>query len=87
MKKSWITSNSLIYILIFGSVGEIFLKDSYPRLGTLIFNCMLGIVLIVGGWQLNLKTNWLALIVCALGILWLGYLFLYYVTGFNNPQF
>lgn len=87
MKKSWITSKSLIYILIFGSVGEIILRDSNPRLGTLIFNCVLGIAFIVGGWQLNLKTSWVARIVFALGGLWLGYLFLYYVTGFNNPQF
>ncbi|MBO0473821.1 hypothetical protein IGL98_000154 [Enterococcus sp. DIV0840] len=87
MKKSWITSESLVYILILGFVGEIILKDSYPRLGTLIFNCALGIALIVGGWQLKLKSNLLARIVFALGVLWLGYLFLYYVIGFNNPQF
>ncbi|MGX7149649.1 hypothetical protein [Enterococcus ureasiticus] len=87
MKKSWITSKSLVYILILGFVGEIILKDSYPRLGTLIFNCVLGIALIVGGWQLKLKSNLLARIVFVLGVLWLGYLFLYYVIGFNNPQF
>lgn len=87
MKKSWFTSNSLKYILIFGVLGNIILDNSYPRLGTFIFNCILGIALVVGGWQWNIKTNPLAKIAFGLGLLWLGYLFLYYVTGFNNPQF
>ncbi|EOH95746.1 hypothetical protein UAY_03172 [Enterococcus moraviensis ATCC BAA-383] len=87
MKKKQITSNYLLYILIFGFILEIILKDSYPRLGTLIFNCVLGITFIVSGWRWDLKRSWLARIVFSCGVLWLGYLFLYYVTGFNNHPF
>lgn len=86
--ESWAKDSYPIYVLIFGFfVGEVILKSSNPRVGTLIFNCAIGFALLKGGWQLNLKVSWLARVVFLLGVLWLGYLFLHYVTAFNDPQF
>ncbi|MBO0447580.1 hypothetical protein JZO78_14690 [Enterococcus ureilyticus] len=81
MRRKWTVVSA--YILIFGFLAGII----DPRLGTLVFNCALGLALIVGGWQLKIKQSWIARIIFALGVLWFLYLFLYYVTGFNNPQF
>lgn len=84
MKKNLTKIGLPISTLIF--LG-IFIQLIQPRLGTFFINCVVGLAFIVFGWQLNIKTNWFARIILLLGVLWLVYLFLYYVTGFNNPYF